>query len=207
MTAAQRVTVWARNVPSWLVYLIGALIPVYYFYLGVTGGLGAEPIRELEEALGLIGLQALIVVLLITPLRKWTGVNLVMHRRALGNLAFYFILCHFLVWAILDVQDPSQVAADIVKRPYIVVGMFGLAAMIPLAMTSNDWAVRKLGPVRWRRLHKLTYLACAAGGIHYLMQAKTWIQPQPWAYLLLVLALLATRLPIFSARKTKKATA
>ena len=194
MTRSQRVNVALRKVPSWLVYLVGAVIPLWYLWLAISGQMGVEPINTLERALGDLAIQALIVVLAVTPLRKWTGVSLIMHRRALGLIAFYYVVCHLLVWVLLDVQDLSRAWADIVKRPYITIGMVAFVLLIPVAITSNDRAIRKMGPVRWRRLHMLTYVICVLAAAHYVMVQKVW-EIEPLVYTAIILALLATRIP------------
>ncbi|PQO24409.1 protein-methionine-sulfoxide reductase heme-binding subunit MsrQ [Rhodobacteraceae bacterium WD3A24] len=193
MSLAQRLNIALRRVPIWLVYLVGALPPVWYLYLGATGGLGVEPIAALEHALGLLGLQMMVATLAVTPLRRLTGVSLLRFRRAMGLVTFYYISCHLLVWLVLDVQAPARIWADIVERPYITVGMAGFAAMIPLAVTSNDRAVRKLGPRRWARLHRLTYVAALAGAVHFLLLVRAW-PLEPLLYLAAILGLLALRL-------------
>ena len=183
-----------RRVPTWPVYLIGALPPFWYLYLGFTGGLGVEPITELEHRLGLLGLQMLIAVLAVTPLRRFTGISLIKFRRALGLLAFYYIACHLLVWLVLDVQILSQIWADIVKRPYITIGMAGFVLLLPLAATSNNWSIRRMGPMGWKRLHQLSYAAAILGSVHYVMLVKGW-QIEPLLYLGAILLLLLARLP------------
>jgi methionine sulfoxide reductase heme-binding subunit len=182
-----------RRLPVWPVYVLGALPPVWFFYLGLTGGLGVEPIKELEHRLGEIALQALILALAVTPLRRFTGVSLLRFRRAIGLLAFYYVACHLLVWLVLDIRDPARIWADIVKRPYITIGMVGFALLVPLALTSNDWSVRRLGAVVWRRVHWLAYPATVLGAVHFVMVAKGW-QIEPLLYLGAVLALLAARI-------------
>lgn len=189
-----------RRVPVWLVYIVGMLPAPWLFYLGVTGGLGVEPIKALEHELGELGLQILIVGLAITPLRRFAGVNLLKFRRAIGLLTFYYIFCHLLVWAFLDVQVISEVWADILKRPYITVGMAGFALMLPLAVTSNGWSVRKLGPM-WRKLHKLTYGVAILGGVHFVMLAKGF-QIEPLVYLGVIIGLLAMRIPFLRRNQT-----
>lgn len=193
MTPTQRINAFARRVPTWPIYLIGGAVPAWYFYLGVTGGLGADPVKTMEHALGLLSLQVLIGVLAITPMRDYLGVNLVKFRRALGLLVFYFVLCHFLVWFFLDVQFVDEVWNDIVKRPYITIGMAGLVLMLPLAFTSNNLSIRKMGPVAWRRLHKVTYAVAILGGVHFVMASKTWAV-EPMVYLGIILGLLALRI-------------
>ena len=86
--------------------------------------------------------------LAVSPLRRFAGLNLLTFRRAVGLLAFFYLVVHLLVWLVLDVQILAQVWADILKRPYITVGMAGFLALVPLAVTSNDWAVRRLGAPR-----------------------------------------------------------
>ncbi len=95
-----------------------------------------------------------------------------------------------MVWLFLDVQIWSQIWADIVKRPYITIGMAGFVLLIPLAVTSNNLSMRKMGPVRWRKLHKLTYPAVLLGGVHFMMLVKGW-QVEPMIYLAVILGLLA----------------
>ena len=182
-----------RKLPVWPLYLLGALPPVWFFYLGLTGGLGVEPIKELEHRLGEIALQAMIAALAVTPLRRFTGVSLLKFRRAIGLLAFYYVVCHLLVWLLLDIRDPARIWADIVKRPYITIGMVGFVLLIPLALTSNDWSVRRLGAAAWRRVHWLAYPATVLGAVHFVMLSKGW-QIEPMLYLGAVLALLAARI-------------
>lgn len=189
---AQAINSAARKVPAWLFYLLAPIPAAWWFWLGLTGGLGPEPIRELEHLYGEFALQLLIAALAVTPLRNLAGVNLVKFRRAIGVVAFSYVFLHLCVWLFLDVQIWGQIWADIVKRPYITIGMVAFVLLIPLAMTSNNLAVRKLGPLRWRRLQKLAYVAVPLGGLHYLMLVKTW-QIEPMVYLGLILCLLLAR--------------
>lgn len=182
-----------RRVPAWALYVIGPLPALWFLWLGLTGGLGPEPIKALEQQLGELALQLLLAGLAITPLRRYAGVNLIRYRRAIGLLAFSYVMLHLAVWLFLDVQIWSQILADIAKRPYITIGMAGFALLIPLAATSNNWSVRRLGPA-WRRLHRLTYPAVLLGAVHYVMLVKGW-QIEPLVYLAAVLTLLALRLP------------
>ncbi|WP_102109994.1 protein-methionine-sulfoxide reductase heme-binding subunit MsrQ [Oceaniglobus roseus] len=194
MTAAQRINTTLRRLPTWPIYVVLGLVPFWWLYLGFTGGLGVEPIRELEHRLGELGLQVLIASLLVTPLRRFTGVTLIRFRRALGLMVFYLISLHLLVWAVLDVQIPSQMWADIVKRPYITIGMVGFLLLIPLALTSNTFSIRRMGPKAWQRLHRLVYLSVILGAVHWVMVVKGW-QREPLVYLGIVMAVLALRLP------------
>jgi len=183
---------WVRRVPVWSVYLVLAIPAVYFFYLALTGALSIEPIKTLEHKLGEFGLQLLIFGLFITPLRRYLGLNLLRFRRAIGVMTYYYITLHLLVWLILDVQVPSAILQDIVKRPYITIGMLAFVGMTPLAFTSNSYAVRKLGQ-SWRKLHRLVYVIAVLGAVHFIMLVKG-LQFEPIIYLGVILTLLALRL-------------
>ena len=191
--ASQRINAALRRVPVWPVYALGALPPVWFLYLGLTGGLGVEPITELEHRLGEIGLQALIAALAVTPLRRFTGVSLLKFRRAIGLLAFYYIVCHLLVWLLLDIRDIGRIWEDILERPYITIGMVGFLLLVPLAVTSNDAALRRLGAAAWKRVHWLAYPATILGAVHFVMLVKGW-QIEPLLYLGAILLLLLARI-------------
>ena len=195
MTVSGRINRALGRVPAWPLYILSVFPPLWLFWLGMTGGLGVEPITALEHELGELGLQLLIVVLAITPLRRVTGVSLVKFRRALGLIAFFYILLHLTVWLVLDVGVLDRIWADIVKRPYITVGMAGLLLLIPAAVTSNNLSVRRLGPKRWKRVHQVTYAAAILGAIHYIMVQKVW-EAEPLIYLGVILLLLATRVSL-----------
>jgi sulfoxide reductase heme-binding subunit YedZ len=182
-----------RRSPAWLIYVIGAAWAAWLFYLGVTGGLGVEPINALEREYGEVGLKLLIIGLAITPLRKYAGVNLLKFRRSVGVTTFFYILAHFTVWAVLDVGTFARVWEEILKRPYVTVGMLGFVLMIPLAVTSNNLSLRKLGGATWRKLHKLTYPIAVLGAVHYLWLVKGF-QLEPIVYLGVILGLLALRI-------------
>ena len=184
----------ARKIPTWPLYL-GALIPpAWYFYAGLTGQLGVDPVKAMEHKIGLLGLQVLIASLCVTPLRRHLGLNLIKFRRALGLIAFFYIVLHLTVWIVLDVQIMSQIIADIYKRPYITIGMAGFVLMIPLAATSYNAAIRKLGR-KWRQLHKLVYPAVLLGGVHFVMLRKGW-QLEPLLYVAAIVVLLLLRVPM-----------
>lgn len=193
MTAVDRINAFARRVPTWVLYILYLLPVPWLLYLAQTGGLGREPIKALEHELGEIALQLLIIGLTITPLRRYLGINLLKFRRMFGLLAFTYVSLHLLVWLVLDVGILSQIWADILKRPYITIGMAAFALLIPLAVTSNNWSVRKLGS-GWRKLHRLSYVSVLLGGVHYMMLTKTWAL-EPVIYMAVILGLLALRLP------------
>ncbi|MCD1617487.1 protein-methionine-sulfoxide reductase heme-binding subunit MsrQ [Salipiger marinus] len=186
-----RINTALRRIPAWVIYAMAPLPVIWLVWQGFIGGLGVEPIRALEHELGEIGLQLLLAGLCVTPLRRYLGLNLLKFRRALGLVAFFYITLHLLVWLVLDVQIPAQIWADIVKRPYITVGMLAFVLMVPLALTSNNASVRRLG-ARWRWLHWLTYPVAVLGALHFVLLAKGF-QIEPLIYLALALLLVALR--------------
>jgi sulfoxide reductase heme-binding subunit YedZ len=202
MDIAQRLNGGLRRVPAWSLYIVGALPALWLFWQAAAGGLGPDPVKVVEHQLGLWGLQLMIAVLAVTPLRRFAGVSLLKFRRQIGLLAFYYIVLHFLAWIALDMGlRVEQALGDIVKRPYVTVGMAGLLALIPLALTSNNYAVRRLGAARWQRLHRLTYVAALVGGLHFIWLVKAW-PVEPFLYMGAIVGLLALRLiPRKSAAK------
>jgi sulfoxide reductase heme-binding subunit YedZ len=194
MDIAGRLNSALRRVPAWVAYPFG-LVPLGLLaWQAASGGLGVDPVRALEQELGLLGLQYLIAGLCVTPLRRWTGINLIRFRRAIGLLAFLCIALHLSVWVLLDLQLRwSEIGADLVKRPYIIVGMIGFLVMVPLALTSNNLSVRRLGAAAWQRLHRLTYVAVLAGALHFLLLVKVWTF-EPLAYAVVAVALVVLRI-------------
>jgi sulfoxide reductase heme-binding subunit YedZ len=186
-----RINQAAGRIPNWSAYILLLLPAPWLFYLGLTGGLGVEPINALEREYGELALKLIVLGLCITPARRFLGLNFLKFRRAIGIASFIYVTLHLLVWMILDVQSPSQIWSDIVKRPYVTVGMLGFVLMIPLALTSNNWSVRKLGQ-KWRALHRLTYSIAVLGALHFVWLSKGF-QFEPLLYLFLVLILLGVR--------------
>jgi sulfoxide reductase heme-binding subunit YedZ len=188
-----RINALARRLPTWVVYLLGA-VPLGFLVWGVlTNSLGADPVKAVEHRLGILGLQFLIASLAISPLRRF-GLNLIRFRRALGLLAFFYVALHLAAWVWLDMGLRwSEMAADLWKRPYIIAGMVGFAAVLPLALTSTNAAIRRMGPVAWGRLHRLAYLAILAGVLHFVLLSKVWTT-EVLVYVGLSLGLLAFRL-------------
>lgn len=196
MSLSQSVNQGLRNVPTWPIYILGSLPVAWLVFQLFTGRLGIDPVKVLEREMGELALQILIGALLITPLRNVTGINLIRFRRAIGLLGFSYVAIHLSVWLLLDIQLLwGEIAKDILKRPYITIGMFAFLCLIPLAVTSNNLSIRKLGPLKWRKLHKLAYLATFAGGVHYVMVVKGW-QIEPFLYLGGIVLLLAMRVKL-----------
>jgi len=176
----------------WALYGIGLCPALWYFYLAATGGLGFNPVKEFEHLLGIWALRFIIATLAITPLRDLLGINWVRYRRALGLLAVYYVLMHFTVYALLDLRlDLGAVGGDIAKRPYITIGFACLLLLIPLAVTSNNWSIRKLQQ-GWNRLHKLIYLIAAGGAFHYVLAVKS-VTFVPFIHVALIALLIAYR--------------
>lgn len=182
------------QLPTWAVYLAGLIPAAWLFYRGSIDDLGAEPFRELEHELGIWALRFLVGGLAITPLRQLANINLLLYRRAIGLLAFFYACLHLLAYLVLDQGlDWPAIWADIVKRPYITVGVASLVLMVPLAITSNGAMVRKLGARAWRKLHRAVYVAAILGALHFIMLVKAW-PPEPLIYAGIVVVLLGWRL-------------
>jgi sulfoxide reductase heme-binding subunit YedZ len=142
--------------------------------LAGTRYFGSNPIKEGEHFLGEWTLRFLIFTLAVTPLRQLLGWNwLAKHRRTMGLFAFGYLMLHWLTYALLDVQlDWNDLMKDLLKRPYIYIGMAALVLMIVLTITSTKKMIRRLGGKKWNRLHQLIYLVCVLGCIHYFMAVK-----------------------------------
>jgi sulfoxide reductase heme-binding subunit YedZ len=189
----ERLNTLARRVPTWVIYSLGLVPLAFIIWAAVAGGLGVDPVKAIEHRLGELGLQFLLASLAVSPLRR-LGLNLLRFRRALGLLAFVYASLHLTSWIWLDMGLRwSEMAADLVKRPYVIVGMLGFLAMVPLAVTSTNAAIRKMGPMAWRRLHRLAYLALAAAAVHLVLLSKVWTG-EVLVYFGLAVVLLGSRL-------------
>lgn len=182
------------QIPKILVYVVGFVPAVWLFYAGITDQLGADPMRYLEQSLGLWALRFLVATLAVTPLRQVVGINLLRYRRAIGLLAFYYALLHLVTYLVLDQGlDFALIIADIIKRPYITIGMATFVVLIPLAVTSNNASIRRLGGQAWARLHRLVYLAAIGAVLHFILVVKSWPM-EPLVYAAIVAVLLGYRL-------------
>ena len=157
--------------------------------------LTANPISFITNTLGDWTFRFLLACLALTPLRIVTGMGWQMTlRRLLGLFAFSYAATHFSVWIFLDhFFNWSQMGADIVKRPYITVGMLALTSLIPLAATSTTGMIRRLGPRNWKRLHRLVYFVSVCAALHFLWLAKVGRRDQ-YVYAAVVALLLGVRL-------------
>lgn len=170
-----------------------------------TGDLTANPISFVTNTLGDWTLRILLASLAMTPLRVVFGVSWpIALRRLLGLFAFFHVCLHFAVWIVLDhFFDWPAMWADIVKRPYITVGMLGLLSLVPLAATSTAGTIKRLGARTWTRLHRLAYATAVLGCLHFLWLAKVGRRDQYWHAGALAV-LLGVRLWDVAARSLRK---
>ena len=181
---------YARRVPTWVIYPLGVLPAVWVVYNGLSA---IDPVRDIEWGLGLWAVRLLIACLFISPLR-WVGLNLLRFRRQLGLVAFAYVVLHFASWLTIDMGLRwSQIIPDLYKRWYILVGMAALVLLTPLALTSNNWSIRKMGAKNWARLHKLAYVATGLGMVHFLMVGKVYTV-EVLTYAAILMTLLAVRI-------------
>src|SRR5574337_1639985 len=183
----------------WGIALSPLLLLLYRFR---TNQLGPNPISYATHLLGDTTLRLLLASLAMTPLRILFGIAWQMSlRRLLGLFAFFYVCLHFTVWIAVDhFFDWGELAADVVKRPYITVGMFALTLLMPLAGTSTSGMVKRLGGKNWRRLHRLVYLIGLLGVLHYLWLAKKGVN-DPYLYVGILAVLLGIRLWDWARRK------
>ena len=167
-------------------------------------GLGANPIEFITHSTGDWILIFLLITLAITPLRKLTKQAwLIRYRRMLGLFAFFYASLHFLTYIWLDKSfDLHDMLADIVKRKFITVGFTGFVLLIPLALTSTAWSIRKLGGKRWQMLHRLIYFSAIAGVIHYTWLVKADLH-KPLEYAFVLSVLLGYRIVVWGIPKFK----
>jgi len=185
-----------RAVPPWVLYPVLAFPGLWLFVSQVLAP-GPDPVAALEHGLGKYALQLLVLGLLITPLRDVVRINLMRYRRQVGLMAFFYVVAHLLVYLVLDNQFWwNALIRDLTRRPYIIIGMVSFVILIPLAFTSNNASIRRLGPIAWKRLHYLTYPAILLGALHYLMLKKTW-QTEPMIYVAFAIMLILWRVPRF----------
>src|SRR5215218_8064688 len=190
-----------------LLISVNALIPIVLLaYDWYRGGLGANPIEFFLRTTGVLTLVFLLITLSVTPLRKYFGWNnLVKFRRMLGLYAFFYGALHLVTYSVFDKSlSLSAIVSDVWQRPFIAVGMLAFFLLIPLAATSTNGMIKRLGGKNWARLHKLTYLIAILGVIHFWMIVKSDIF-YPSIFGLVLLLLLAYRM--FPVKTTAKVAA
>lgn len=181
----------ALKVVVWVVALTPLARLLYGFW---TDDLTVNPIEYVTRQLGSTALQLLLASLAPTPLRILFGLAWPLTlRRLLGLFAFFYVCLHFAVWIVLDhFFDWRTMVDDVVKRPWITVGVLALVLLTPLAATSTTGMIKRLGGAAWRRLHRLVYVAAVLGALHYIWLAKK-VLVEPWVYAAILAVLLAIR--------------
>jgi methionine sulfoxide reductase heme-binding subunit len=179
---------------KWLLIFLAAL-PFVRLAIGAPlGWLGANPIEFITRSTGTWTIVALVVTLAITPLRRvlnWPW--LIRLRRTAGLITFFYAFLHFMTWLWLDrFFDVNEIVKDIAKRPFITVGFAAFVLLIPLAITSNNASIKKLGAVIWQRLHWLVYLIAILASLHFIWLARR--NPnEPYVYAAIIAILLGAR--------------
>jgi len=192
--------------PRWLkpAIFLACLTPLANLaWRGFHAQLGANPIEAITHSTGDCTLTFLLITLSVTPLRKLTRQYwLIGFRRMLGLFAFFYGTLHLMTYVWLDkFFNVHEMLADIAKRRFITAGMTAFALMIPLALTSTKWSIRKLGGKRWQALHRLIYFSAAAGVIHYIWLVKADLK-KPLEYAAVLALLLLYRLIAWIGSRT-----
>ena len=190
-----------------LVWVVGLLPLGRLVYKYFTGGLGANPIEFITLATGSWTLTLLLATLAITPLRKISGLNwLIRFRRLLGLFTFFYGFLHFTTYVWLDkFFDVSDMLRDVAKRPFITAGFVAFMSMVPLAVTSTTWAIRKIGGKNWNNLHRLIYLSGLAAVVHYWWKVKA-DHRKPGIYAAVLAVLLFYRVAIWTRTRISNAS-
>lgn len=180
-----------------------ALLPLaWLLYQGFFGSLGVNPVESVNRFLGDWALRFLLIALAVTPVRQVTGFNqLARLRRMLGLFAFFYVSLHITSYVVLDHYfDWQAIGKDIVKRRYITVGMATFLILLPLAITSTNAMIRRLGGRNWQRLHKLVYVAGPLAVLHYWWMVKA-DKSQPMLYAAVIVVLLGYRVARAAANR------
>lgn len=192
-----------------LIVFPAALIPLARLaWKGFHDGLGANPIEVITHSTGDWTLILVLTTLSITPLRRLTRQHwLIGIRRMVGLFAFFYAFLHFVTYIWLDkFFDFHEMVKDIAKRPFITVGFSAFVLLIPLALTSTAWSIRRLGGKSWQRLHRLIYATATLGVIHYLWLVKA-DKRKPLEYGFVLGLLLLYRLVAWAIEKRKQSLA
>jgi sulfoxide reductase heme-binding subunit YedZ len=188
-----RVAVVTRVVKP-VLYLASVLPLAWLFFALFTGRVMGDQVKFMQHVTGDTVLTCLMLTLSITPLRRITGWNEIIRiRRLIGLTAFWYACLHLTTYLVFDQElSVSEIMADIKKHPWVLVGFTAFLCLVPLAITSTNGWVRRLGGKRWQRLHRLVYVAAAAGVLHYLWLVKKDLT-YPLLYGLVLLVLLGSR--------------
>lgn len=178
-----------------LLYLAAALPCAWIGFALATDRVDGDQVKFIQHVTGTTVLVSLFVTLAVTPARRLTGWNeLIRLRRLIGLTAFWYALLHFLAYLVFDqALSPADIAADVAKHPWVLVGFTSFLLLIPLAVTSTTGWVRRLGGRRWQRLHRLIYPAAVGGVLHYLWLVKKDVRT-PLGFGAVLVVLFAARL-------------
>ncbi|HEC11972.1 MAG TPA: sulfoxide reductase heme-binding subunit YedZ [Acidiferrobacteraceae bacterium] len=190
ITHSKLINRWAK--PA--IFILALLPFAALLWDGYTDALGAEPIEAISQRSGDWILRFLLLTLTITPLRRISGWNeLVRLRRMLGLFAFFYACLHFLNYLVLDQGlDLAFIMEDVIEHKYVLIGFSSFLLLIPLALTSTNAMIRRLGGRRWQKLHRLIYLIAIGGVVHYYWLVKSDIR-EPLLYAVLLAILLGYR--------------
>lgn len=189
-----------RRIVKPLIWAVGLGIPAWLTWGAFHDALGTDPVETIQRWTGKGALIGLFLTLAITPLRRATGWNeLIKLRRLFGLFSFFLASLHLASYVVFDQSlSLTDIRKDVVEHPWVTAGFSAWLMLVPLAFTSTRGMVRRLGS-RWKRLHQLVYLAAAAGVLHFLWQVKKDART-PALFGLVLVALLASRLPVWSRR-------
>lgn len=192
------------RVSSWWVFGAFVAWSALVFWWAVQGQLGADPVANITDRSGSLALQLLVVGLWLTPLQRRFGLRLGRFKRVIGLSAFFFASLHLLIWAVLDLGlNWALLGAEIVKRPFLALGMGAFMLLLPLALTSFNKAIKTLGGPRWRRLHLLVYPVALLALVHFFMGSKVWERDHVVWGTLLFIALCERAMHAVSRRRAR----
>lgn len=200
---------WLKWVIKPSVFIL-AFVPLVLLILNaLQNNLGANPIESINRSLGDWALRFLLITLTITPMRRLLNLPwLIRLRRMLGLFAFFYVCLHLLSYVVLDqFFDWGEIVKDIIKRPFITVGFFSFLLLIPLAVTSTQKWMKRLGGARWQQLHKLVYVIAIGAVVHYFWLVKADIS-EPLIYAGILAVLLSYRAwHFYQGRRNKRSAA
>ena len=175
-----------------IILLVPSFIWMFQFF---NGNLGVNPIENLMDKMGLMALRVIVLTLIISSLADIKSFkSIVVLRRMIGLFAFYYVCLHFLTYIVLDhFFDIKFIFKDIAKRPFITFGFISFVCLIPLAITSNKFSLRKLGYKIWKKIHYLIYIAAILSSLHFYMLVRA-NKTEPLIYIIIILLLLSYRL-------------
>ncbi|MGD2139730.1 MAG: protein-methionine-sulfoxide reductase heme-binding subunit MsrQ [Burkholderiales bacterium] len=197
---------WISRIKA--VVFVMCLLPLaLLLWRGVSGRLGANPIEFITHTTGWWTLTLLMITLSVTPLRRLLNLPWLLRlRRMLGLYAFFYACLHFLTWLVLDqFFDWNAIVKDVIKRPYITVGFSAFVLLLPLAVTSTNAMVRRLGAKRWQLLHRLVYVIATLGVVHFLWLVKKDIR-EPALFGAVLAVLLGVRVLFYLRRRSSAPT-